>query len=134
KPLVTRFEELDTDEQNDFRAKLTDYVRLYAFLAQVLTFADADLEKLYQVARFLRRYLPKPPTELPREVQEQIDIESFRVQKMSSGKLTLPRGAGALDPIQEKTPAGKYYEHVDPLSEIHRRLNERFCTNLTEVD
>ena len=26
-----------------FRGQITDYVRLYAFLAQVLTFADADL-------------------------------------------------------------------------------------------
>jgi type I restriction enzyme R subunit len=134
KPLVSRFEELDSNEQNEFRAKLTDYVRLYAFLSQVLTYADAELEKLYQLARFLRRYLPKPATELPKEVQEQIDIESFRVQKMSSGKLMLPRGAGVLDPIQEKTPAGKDDEHVDPLSEILRRLNERFGANLTEED
>jgi type I restriction enzyme, R subunit len=134
KPLVSRFEELQEDEQNDFRAKLIDYVRLYAFLSQVLTFADLELEKLYQLARFLRRYLPKPPTELPHEIQEQIDIESFRVQKTSTGKLTLPRGTGILDPMQEKTPAGKDDEHVDPLSEILRRLNERFGANLTEED
>ena len=134
KPLVEKFEELNGDEQNDFRAKLTDYVRLYAFLAQVLTFADSELEKLYQLARFLRRYLPKPPTALPREVQEQIDIESFRVERTSSGKLSLPRGAGMLEPIQEKTPAGKDEEYVDPLSEIIRRLNERFGASLTEED
>ena len=109
-------------------------MRLYAFLAQVLTFADPELEKLYQLARFLRRYLPQPPKELPREIQEQIDIESFRVQRMSSGKLVLPRGVGILDPIQEKTPAGKDEEHVDALSEIIRRLNERFGVNLTEAD
>jgi len=134
KPLVSRFEELDNGEQENFRAKLTDYVRLYAFLSQVLTFADAELEKLYQLARFLRRYLPKPPTELPREVQEQIDIESFRVQKTSSGKLTSPRGGGVLDPMVDKMPAEKEDEHVDPLSEILRRLNERFGSNLTEED
>src|SRR5262249_29327753 len=79
KPLVDRFEEPESGEQDDFRGKLTDYVRLYAFLSQVLTFADPELEKLYQIARFLRRYLPQPPKELPREIQEQIDIESFRV-------------------------------------------------------
>jgi type I restriction enzyme R subunit len=134
KPLVSRFEELQEEEQNDFRAKLTDYVRLYAFLSQVLTFADIELEKLYQLSRFLRRYLPKPPTEFPREIQEQIDIESFRVQRTSSGKLILPRGTGVLDPIQEKTPTGKDDDHVDPLSEILRRLNERFGANLREED
>ena len=34
-------------EQHDFRGQLTDYTRLYAFLAQVLTFADADLDLHY---------------------------------------------------------------------------------------
>ena len=101
---------------------------------QVLTFADPELEKLYQLARFLRRYLPKPPTELPREIQEQIDIESFRVQRKSNGKLQIPRGAGILDPMQEKTPVGKDDEEVDVLSEIIRRLNERFGAHLTEED
>ena len=57
-PVVERFRELSRDEQHDFRGQLTDYVRLYAFLSQVLTFADADLEKLYVFARHLRRLLP----------------------------------------------------------------------------
>jgi type I restriction enzyme R subunit len=134
KPLVERFEELEAEEQNNFRSRLTDYVRLYAFLSQVLTFADAELEKLYQLSRFLRRYLPRPVTELPREIQEQIEIESFRVQRTSSGQIHLPRGVGILEPIQEKAPTGKEEEHVDVLSEIIRRLNERFGANLTEED
>ena len=103
-------------------------------MSQVLTFADPELEKLYQLSRFLRRYLPRPVTELPREIQEQIDIESFRVQRTSTGKLQLPRGVGILAPIQEKAPAEKDEEHVDALSEIIRRLNERFGANLTEAD
>ena len=58
RPVVERFQALSEEEQHDFRGQLTDYVRLYAFLAQVLTFADADLEKLYVFARHLRRLLP----------------------------------------------------------------------------
>ena len=49
-------------------------MRLYAFLAQVLTFADADLEKFYAFARYLRRLLPADRAELPREVQQNIDM------------------------------------------------------------
>lgn len=37
--------------RNDFRGQLTDYARLYTFAAQVLSFADADLDKLYVFAR-----------------------------------------------------------------------------------
>src|SRR5262249_42171771 len=57
-PLVERFQQMSQEERADFRSQLTDYVRLYTFLAQVLTFADADLEKLYVLARYLRRLLP----------------------------------------------------------------------------
>ena len=53
-PVVERFQGLHEDERQDFRSKLTDYVRLYPFLAQILTFADVDLEKLYVFARYLR--------------------------------------------------------------------------------
>src|SRR5206468_12046634 len=81
-----------------------------------------SLETLYQLARFLRRYLPQSPKELPREIQEQIDIESFRVQRTSSGSLSLPRGAGILNPIQEKSPAGKDEERSEEhTSELQSR-------------
>ena len=80
-PAVDHFRALSPDEQHDFRGQLTDYVRLYAFLAQVLTFADADLEKLYVFARHLRRLLPADAAELPRDVQQNIDMESYRISK-----------------------------------------------------
>ena len=64
-PARQRFGELGSDEGGDFRGQLTDYTRLYAFLSQVLTFADPDLEKLYVFARHLRRLLPASREELP---------------------------------------------------------------------
>lgn len=129
-PVVARFRELPEGEQHDFRGQLTDYVRLYAFLAQVLTFADADLEKLYVFARYLRRLLPADRAELPREVQQNIDMESYRIQQTGSGKIVLERKMGLLDPVGTKgryeTPA----EQMEPLSRIIAELNERFGLNL----
>src|SRR3990172_1593473 len=75
-PVVERFREVSEEEQHDFRGQLTDYVRLYAFLAQVLTFSDADLEKLYVFARHLRRLLPADRTELPREDRKSTRLNS----------------------------------------------------------
>ena len=60
-------------------------MRLYAFLSQVLTFADVDLEKLYVFARHLRRLLPADRDEPPREVRDNIDMESFRIQQTDAG-------------------------------------------------
>jgi type I restriction enzyme R subunit len=85
-PVVERFRALSDEEQHDFRVQITDYVRLYAFLAQVLTFADADLEKLYVFARPLRRLLPGDRAELPREVQQNIDMESYTSRRPAAAR------------------------------------------------
>jgi type I site-specific restriction-modification system R (restriction) subunit len=129
-PAVERFREVSEGEQHDFRGQLTDYVRLYAFLAQVLTFADADLEKLYVFARHLRRRLPADRAELPREVQQNIDIESYRLQQTGSGKIALERKPGVLDPVGTKGGHAAAAEEMEALSRIIAELNERFGLNL----
>ncbi|HSF29463.1 MAG TPA: RNA-binding domain-containing protein [Candidatus Tectomicrobia bacterium] len=129
-PSVERYQDLTQDEQHDFRGQLTDYVRLYAFLAQVLSFVDADLEKLYVFARHLRRLLPHDWDGLPREVQSNIDMESYRIQQTSSGRIALERKAGILEPIQTKDHHAPTPEELEPLSRIIAELNERFGLNL----
>ena len=128
-PARQRFGELPGDEAADFRSQLSDYVRLYAFLSQVLTFADVDLEKLYVFARRLRKLLPADPEELPREVQQNIDMESFRIQQTSRGRIELERRSPALDPTGSK-PRGAAESETEALSRIIQALNERFGLNL----
>lgn len=125
-----RFGDLGSDEGREFRGQLTDYVRLYAFLSQVLTFADPDLEKLYVFARHLKRLLPADREELPREVQQNIDMESYRVQETSRGKIGLERQAGQLEPMSAKPGVGGGEDELEPLSRIIAVLNERFGLNL----
>ena len=129
-PVVERFQGLHEDERGDFRRQLTDYVRLYAFLVQVLTFADADLQKLYVFARYLRRLLPADRAELPSEVQQNIDMESYRIQETRRGGIKLERRAGRLNPIGAKDPRGQASEEIEPLSRIIAELNERFGAEL----
>ncbi len=129
-PIVERFRGISEAEKHDFRGQLTDYVRLYSFLAQVLTFADADLEKLHVFARHLRRLLPADRAELPREVQQNIDMESYRLQQTGSGKIALERKPGVLDPVGTKGSHGTAAEELETLSRIIAELNERFGLKL----
>jgi hypothetical protein len=129
-PIADRAGELSPEEQHDFRGELNDYVRLYAFLAQVLTFADVDLEKLYVFARHLRRLLPTDREELPRDVQQNIDMESYRIQQTGSGRISLERRPGVLDPVSTKQGYATTPEELESLSRIIAALNERFGTNL----
>lgn len=131
-PVVERFRELPEDERRDFRGELIDYVRRYAFLAQVLTFADSDLEKLYVFARHLRRLLTADRERLPVEVQQAIDMESYRLQQTGSGRIQLERGAGGgvLVPVATKGPRTAEAEELETLSRIIADLNGRFGSDL----
>ena len=96
----------------------------------MLTFADTDLEKLYVFARHLRRLLPADRAELPIEVQQNIDMESYRIQETASGRIALERKAGILDPMEAKDTRGTAAEEMETLSRIIAELNERFGVQL----
>src|SRR6185437_4846834 len=91
---------------------------------------DAELEKLYVFARHLRRLLPADRIELPKEVQQNIDMESYRIQQTGGGKIALERRPGVLDPVSTKTSYGADIEDLESLSRIIAELNERFGLNL----
>ncbi len=129
-PVTARFQALPEDEQRDFRGELTNYVRLYAFLSQLLTFADADLEKRYVFARRLRSLLKPDPDTLPVQVQQNIDMESYRIQETRRGKIDLERTATALDPVAAKDTRAQASEEMEALSQIIAELNERFGIEL----
>jgi type I restriction enzyme R subunit len=133
-PVVDRFNEAETEEQVDFRHYLNNYIRLYAFLSQVITFIDADLEKLYLFARLLIRYLHISREELPKEIQQNIDMDSYRLQKTGNGMIKLERGKSDIEPIGPKGGHSTTLEELEPLSQIIEELNELFGTEFTGKD
>jgi type I restriction enzyme R subunit len=133
-PCVDRFKGLPVEERPDFRGQLSDYIRLYAFLSQIITFKDPDLEKLHVFAKFLGRYLPVDGPTLPVEVQQAIDMESYKIRRVAQGKISLSRGDGVVDPISGRGPHGSSVEEMEALSRIIKELNERFGTDFTEED
>ena len=133
-PSVERYRALQQEERNEFRGQLTDYVRLYAFLSQILSFADADLEKLYVFSRLLRRYLPPERAELPKEIQKNIDMDSYRVRQTYAGTIKIPRGEGEVEPQVAKSGHAPAPDQIEALSQIIRELNERFGTDFSEED
>lgn len=134
RPVVERFKDVTPEKQKEFRKALREYVRLYSFLSQILPFADPDLEKLYRFAYFLRRILPSSRDRLPIEIKEQIDLDSYRIQLMSSGKIKIPGGEGELEPIKQIGDFTVVPNHKEALSQIIEELNKRFGTDFTQDD
>ncbi|MCY3781779.1 MAG: DEAD/DEAH box helicase family protein [Chloroflexi bacterium] len=126
RPVVERFNAATEDEQEDFRGEFQGYIRLYAFLSQVIPFEDVDLEKLYIFARHLQRPLPVSKDQLPTEILDSIDIDSYRVRKTSSGQLTPDPRIELLEPMLESEKYGASDDPLQALSEIIEFLNEAF--------
>jgi hypothetical protein len=131
---VDRYEAAGDEDNQQFRSLLGDFVRLYAFLSQVVTFTDSDLEKLYVYGRMLLRKLPVKRDQLPVEIQQNIDVDSYRVQQTSSGKIRLDRGTKELEPITGGNIFQPLPEEMEALSQILKTLNDRFGTDFTDDD
>jgi type I restriction enzyme R subunit len=133
-PSVDRFVADGPDAQDEFRTALGAYVRLYAFLAQIIPFTDPDLEKLYTFGRYLELKLPQDPKKNPLKLDAETVLAYYRLQKMSEGRIELK--AGESSAVYGPTEAGKRRAESETarLSEIIEVLNERFGTQFDKAD
>ena len=133
-PAVSNFENASEDEQDDFRSELMSYIRLYAFLSQVIPFEDPELEKLYVYARHLRRLLPVRRDQLPTEILDSIDIDSYRVRQTGSDRLTPDPGDGVIEPMEDNEAYGSTADPLESLSEIIEFLNQAFGEDAPDAE
>ena len=123
------------EEREDFRSALQSFVRLYGYVAQLITFADAELEKEYAFARHLSRKLPKREgSGLPVGVTDAVDLDSFRLQQTFEGQVALEGEDARLAGIPTDTGGVVSEPEMAYLSDIVTTLNETFGIDLTEKD
>ncbi|WP_419845053.1 type I restriction endonuclease subunit R [Candidatus Poriferisocius sp.] len=131
-PAVGRFRHLEEDEQARFRDRLGAFVRLYAFISQIIPYADSDLE---QLAAFAKRLLPSLRDDMMEQLrlEDEVELEYYRLQHVSTGAIDLDdEGTTVRSPIEVGT--GRTEEDEAPLSEIIANLNDRFGTAFDDSD
>lgn len=134
-PAVARFKELSEEDQDAFRRLLVGYTRVYAFLAQVLSFGDPDLERLYLYVRYLLLRLPGRPRPTV-DLGDEVRLSHLRIEATGLHDVSLGEGSGD-QKLPGFTDGGTGPEHESKkvrLSQIIDTLNERFGTNLTQAD
>jgi type I restriction enzyme R subunit len=131
-PVIDRYQEASKDEQFDFRTKLKDFIRLYAFISQLLPIPDPELEKFYEFSRHLIRKLPVTKHRLPLDVQQNIELESYHIQETHKGKIQLERGVREPSAIYSVGTGKPSTENIEPLSKIIQEINQRFGTDFSE--
>ncbi len=127
-------ENLTGEEMEDFKYAVSEYLKKYAFISQIVTFEDPQLEKLYIFLRYLLRKLPRRENPLPYEVLEAIDIQSYKIEKKGVTDVGLENKDGEIEPMGGGESRGGGEDDLDYLSKIIKEINERYGTNFTEAD
>lgn len=134
---VARFQQLQEIEEEEaelWRGKVQAFRNLYSFLSQVIPYQDSDLEKLFTYLRHLALKLPKRKSGPGYQFDEEIELDYYRLQKISEGSISLNEGyAKPLDGPLEVGTGMVREEHVS-LSRLIDIINERFGGELNEAD
>ncbi len=134
-PAVDRFKAIAEEEKREaFREKLSGYVKVYAFLSQIVPYADADLEMLYSFGRFLLPHLPFDRDTTIVKVGDEVALQYYRLERVYAGPVDLRQGEAAYVKSPTEVGTGRAKDEKAPLSEIIEVLNERFGTQFSEED
>ncbi|MCC7105588.1 MAG: type I restriction endonuclease subunit R, partial [Chloroflexi bacterium] len=134
-PAVDRFTALpDEEHRQRFREKLNGYVRLYAFLSQIIPYADPDLEMLYSFGKLLAGHLPADDNAPPMNLGDDVALQYYRLERIFSGVIPLAEGETRYVKSPTDVGTGQATDEAKPLSEIIEILNERFGTEFGEED
>lgn len=103
--LIVRFvdmnvdEKTESEEQIEFRVKVSDFIKKYAFVSQIITFTDTGLEAMYVFLRYYRKKLPLTKNPLPTELLELVNLESIKIPKTGETAIGLDNETGTVEPM-----------------------------------
>ena len=126
--------DLEEEQQADFRAKVKTYVRLYIFLSQIVPFENPYLERLYIFLNHLQNKLGGDTSvDLAKGILDNIDMDSYRLQLESTTNVVLEQGED-LKPIPTEMRGGVSEPEIDRLSNILQTFNDRYGTEFEDAD
>jgi type I restriction enzyme R subunit len=133
-PGKARFEQLEDERRLEFRDALTRFVRTYSFVSQIAAFTDPALERDYVYCRALSLYLRDTGTVQRLDLGTEVELTHLRHQMTFSGALPLEADTGEVQSFYGEGKGAQQEFDMERLSSIVEVLNERFGTDLTDVD
>jgi type I restriction enzyme R subunit len=117
----------DEDDQVAFKGRAKAFLRTYNFLSTVLPYGSSEWEKRSIFLDHLVPKLPAPKEEdLSAGILENIDLESYRAEKLSAMKIVLDDEDGTLDPVPAAGGGHRSDPELERLSAIVRTFNDHF--------
>ncbi|MBW4622135.1 MAG: DEAD/DEAH box helicase family protein [Cyanosarcina radialis HA8281-LM2] len=136
-PAVDRFIHWQTDNPDAatiWRDRLTAFRHLYTFLSQVIPYQDSDLEKRYVFLRYLSTKLPRRDRQLQYDFDGEIQLEYYRLQKISEGSIDLKPGYSHPLDGPKAVGSGRVKESSVLLSQLVDIINDRCGTDFNHAD
>ena len=129
---VNRFKDLDEEDRGTFKKLLVEFRNLYGFLSQVIPYQDSDLEKLYTYIRFLLPKLPRRQGDPIGDIENEVELQYYRLQKISEGSIILEPGKVMEIPGPTQVGTRKAKPEEIELSQLIDILNDRFGTEFRQ--
>lgn len=117
---------LDKEQQIDFKSNSKSFVRTYSYLSKLLDFNKPYWEMLWL---FLKHLIPKlkiDNDEIDENILNDIDMESYRINRIGTKKISLSENGGIIDPIPVSNGGGLSEKKYDTLDNIISEFNRRF--------
>ena len=106
-----------------------------SFLSSIMSYSNAEWEKLSILLNLLTPKLPAPKEEdLAKGILEAIDMDSYRVEKKAALKIVLADADAEIEPVPTDVSGHKSEPELDRLSNILKNFNEAFGTLFTDAD
>lgn len=132
---VDVYRQLDEDQQIRFKGNAKAFCRTYSFLSAIINYRNVNWEKL---SIFLNLLLPKLPApqdkDLAKGILQAIDMDSYRVEKMTAMKIAMADEDAELEPLPPDGGGGTSEPELDRLSSILKNFNDQFGTLFTDAD
>ena len=119
--------DIDFEEQIEFKSSAKAFVRTYNFLAAIMPYGSVEWEKL---AIFLNLLIPKLPSpegeDYTKGLLDDVELESYRAQAKEAIRIQLDNENGEINPIPVGTSVGINVPELDTLTNILKEFHDAF--------
>jgi type I restriction enzyme R subunit len=118
--------DLEKDIQVLFKSNAKNFMRTYAYLSKIIDYSVGYWEKLWL---FLKHLIPKLKIRdeaIDENILEDIDMDSYRINRIGTTKVSLEVNEGIIDPIPVSSTGMFTEKHYDTLEHIISEFNQRF--------
>lgn len=132
-PVIDVFNTKDFEIKTIFKRTIRKFQNIYSFLSQLMPFSDKELEKLYIYNRYLYKKLPSVNPPFIFDVNEDVDIDSYKIDDEKEVISIALNPNGELNP-SSPSPVQYHEDETSPLSQIINDLNDEYGTEFSEDD